>query len=169
MEKFLYSAAARRGARTPLSGADLLRVLESRRQSYQALSDSLAECRAAFIANNIDGIMTGVEVQSALCEDIRRYQDSIQAFCRQHAPAQSNLADVLSEAELMQAQDIMRQSMVVIARVSQQNKVYADMVRKAAHHNALLRNLYQNGIVYSDPRLNESSGGLCGTSEARYG
>jgi hypothetical protein len=169
MEKLLYSAAARRGAHASLSGADLLRVLESRRQSFQALSNSLAECRVAFIANNIDGIMTGVETQSALCEDIQRYQVSIQTFCQQHAPAKRNLADVLSEAELTQAQEIMRQSMVVIAQVFQQNKVYADMVRKAAHNNAVLRNLYQTGVVYSDPRLNESSGGLCGTSEACYG
>jgi hypothetical protein len=169
MEKMVYSAAAQSGARASLSGADLLRLLESRRQRYVALSASLAQCRSAFIVNDIDGIMTGVVVQSTLCEDIQRHEAAIHAFCRQHDPEKTSLSEVLTSAELAQAKDIMRQSMAVIAQVFQQNKVYADMVRKAAHNNAVLRNLYQNRIVYSDPRLNESPGGLCGTSEAHYG
>lgn len=168
MEKFLYSGA-RHGARASFNGADLLRFLESRLQGYRALSESLTQCRAAFVTNSLDGIMTGVEIQSSLCEDIQRSERAIQSFCEHHATDNRTLADVLTGSELTHAEELMRRTKQAVSQVFQQNRVYANMVRKAAYNNAILRNLYQVGSVYSDPRLNHPPGGLCGTSEAQHG
>jgi|GEM_PF-2302577 hypothetical protein len=170
MEKFLYAIAVQHsGSSVALSGADLLRHLENRLRCYHELAASLMDCREAFIASDIDGIMRGVEVQSLLCEEVQRCEAAIQAFCSQHAPAKTNLVDVLSPAELTQAQNIMRQNLAARTRVYQLNSVYGSVIRKAAFNNNILRNLYHTGPIYTDPRSHEMSGGSVGALEAQYG
>src|SRR2546427_12667247 len=80
MEQLVYSVPARNGVISSHSdAADLVRLLQGRLQSYQALADGLIACRKAYITSDLDGIMQSVEVQSALCAEIARAEESIRA------------------------------------------------------------------------------------------
>src|SRR5258708_35685698 len=78
MEQLVYSVAARNGTISSHSdAADLMRLLQTRLTSYQALAENLIACRKAYINSDLDGIVQSVEVQSAHCLEIARIEENI--------------------------------------------------------------------------------------------
>jgi hypothetical protein len=161
MEQIAYTVAARYGGSAAcFSSADFVRLLESRLRAYEALAQSLIGCRGDFIQSDIDGIMQWVELQSSHCTEITRAEEKLG-----HHGLSGNgaLPEYLSPAEVERATELLRRTTQLQHAIQQLNRIHAGLIRKAAHNNAVLRNLYATALVYADPRL--GPGASCAGTE----
>src|SRR5205807_7552451 len=135
-----------------------LRLLQTRLTTFVALAESLISCRAAFIRSNLDAIMQAVEIQSSHCNEIMRVEEGLA-----HYADPASHPKFLSPAETERSQELLRRHVEIKHTIQQLNRTYAGLVRKAAHNNAVLRNMYATALVYADPR--PSQGAVCGRTE----
>ncbi len=164
MEQLVYSVAVHNGVVPIHSDAtDLVCLLQSRLLSYQALAENLVACRKAYINSDLDGIVQSVEIQSARCAEIVRVEESIRAHAHTAAACGEGPLDQLAAPEAERASDVLRRTAALRNVVQELTRTHAGIIRELAHNNAVLRNLYANALVYSDPRLNQS--GPCRTLE----
>ena len=155
MEQLVYTVAAgSHGGSAALSGRGYLCLLETRLQSFEALAQSLVACRPAFIHSNLDAIMQSVEIQSSHCNEILRAEQGLERYAN---TASSPHPNFLSPAEAERANELLRRTAALKIEIQQLNRTYAGMVRKAAHNNAVLRNLYATALVYADPRTTQGA------------
>jgi len=151
MEQVAYTIAANhRGPAAPLSSEDFVRLLETRLHGYEALAQSLIGCRPAFVLSDLDAIMTWVELQSSHCNEIQRAEQKLGQY---GLVASGPLPGFISPADVERASELLRRTTQLKHAIQQLNRIYAGLVRKAAHNNAVLRNLYATALVYADPRL----------------
>lgn len=160
MEQLVYTVPARDGGIAALSSTGYLRLLETRLAKFAALAESLTTCKTAFIQSNVDAIMRCVEIQSTHCNEIMRTEQALAPYAK---PARGVEDIFLSPAEAERANELLRRTAGLKHDIQQLNRTYANLVRKAAHNNAVLRNLYATAIVYVDPRQNQ--GAFCGKVE----
>jgi hypothetical protein len=159
----LYKVANRNGEPSvPGRGTEMLRLLEIRLKSYLALAESLVACLQPHIRLDIDGIMQAVEVQSTLCGEIANAEDRLRSL----AASQHGLLSIAEKARIVELE---RLTVQATKTVSLLNRSYASLVRKAAHNNAVLRNLYANALVYADPRAEIAQGRPSLATEEHYG
>ncbi|SRR6266700_1615251 len=164
MEQLVYSVAARNGVIAVHSdAADLMRLLQSRLVNYQALAESLIACRQAYIASDLDEIMRSVEVQSSYCLEIERAEENIRASAQTATACGRGPLEYLTATEAERASDMLLRTAELRVGIQELNRTHAGIIRKLAHNNALLQNLYSNALVYADPRLSQS--GPCRTLE----
>jgi hypothetical protein len=160
MEQLFYTVAASHGGPAGLSGAGYLHLLETRLAGLAALAESLTACRPAFAHSKLDAIMQSVEMQSAHCNEVARAEQGLAHYV---SPDSTHLPDFLSPVEAQRANELLRRTAALKQKIQQLNRTYAGLVRKAAHNNAVLRNLYATALVYADPRVNQ--GASCAGSE----
>lgn len=160
MEQLVYTVAAGHSGHAVVSSAGYLRLLQTRLTTFEALAESLISCRVAFIQSNIDAIMQAVEIQSSHCNEIMRVEEGLAHYADR---ASGPHPKFLSPAETEQSQELLRRTVEIKHAIQQLNCTYAGLVRKAAHNNAVLRNMYATAIVYADPR--PSQGAACGRTE----
>jgi hypothetical protein len=139
-----------------MSSAEFLRLLEARLHACEALAESLMACRSAFAAGDLSSIMQWVERQSAHCIEIQRLEAQLASACSNKS--QMNL---LSSDESLWADELSRRTAHIKRSVQQLNRTYAELIRKTAHNNGVLRNLYATALIYADPRLGPGAAG-CG-------
>jgi hypothetical protein len=164
MEQLVYSVAARNGVISSHSdAADLMRLLQDRLASYQALAENLIACRKAYISGDLDEIIRSVEVQSAHCFDIGRIEEGIRAQTQAATASGRRPLEHLTAADAERASDALLRTAELRVGILELNRTHAGIVRKLAHNNAVLQNLYSNALVYADPRLSQS--GPCRTLE----
>ncbi|HZU32963.1 MAG TPA: hypothetical protein VFB79_17745 [Candidatus Angelobacter sp.] len=154
MEQLVYTVT-RDGGAAALSSTGYLRLLETRLAKFAELAESLTSCRTVFIQSNVDALMRCIEVQAAHCNEILRIEQALEPYAK--------LTDFLSPAEQERAAELLRRAAGLKRDIQQLNRIYASLVRKAAHNNAVLRNLYATALVYADPRQNH--GASCGKVE----
>jgi hypothetical protein len=160
MEQLVYTVTAKGGGTAALSSMAYMRLLETRLAEFAALAESLTTCKTAFIQSNVDAIMRCVEIQSTHCNEILRAQQALAPYAKPICDAENIL---LSPAETERANELLRRTAELKREIQQLNRTYANLVRKAAHNNAVLRNLYASAFVYADPRQNQ--GAFCGKVE----
>jgi hypothetical protein len=164
MEQLVYSIAVRNGVVPSRSNAtDLVRLLQSRLLSYQGLAESLVACRKVFINSDLDGIMQSIEVQSAHCAEIARADERIRVHTQTAAACGQGLLDQLAAPEAERVSDVLRRTAELRNAILELSRTHAGIIRKLAHNNAVLRNLYANALVYADPRLSQN--GSCRSLE----
>jgi methyl-accepting chemotaxis protein len=164
MEQLVYSIAARNGViSTHSDAADLMRLLQTRLANYQALAESLIASRQAYINSDLDEIMRSVEVQSSHCLEIARAEEHIRAHAQTATACGREPLEHLTATEAEQASDILLRTAELKVGILELNRTHAGIIRKLAHNNAVLQNLYSNALVYADPRLSQS--GPCRTLE----
>jgi hypothetical protein len=159
MEQLFYTVASH-GGPAGLSSAGYLHLMETRLAGFAALAESLTGCGPAFIHSNLDAIMQSVEIQSSHCNEIVRAEQGLAHYVN---PASSPHPGFLSAVEVQRANELLRRTAALKQEIQQLNRTYAGLVRKAAHNNAVLRNLYATALVYADPRANQ--GASCAVSE----
>ncbi len=158
MEQLAYSVAARNGViPNHFEATDLVRLLQNRLLGYQALAESLIACRKAFITSDLDGIMQSVEIQSAHCAEIARAEQSILAYAQTAVASGEDLLARLAAPEAERASDVLRRTVELRNVILELNRTHGGIIRKLAHSNAVLRNIYANALVYADPRLDQSA------------
>jgi hypothetical protein len=156
MEQIVYTVAAHAGSKAaPLSSTEYLRLLEERLAWFEVLADSLVQCRAAFINSNFESIMQWVEKQALHCNEIKRVEQVLARY-----QSAERLRSLLSSSEMEKAHALLQRTVKVKNTVQQLNRVYDGLIRKASQNNTVLRNLYANAFVYTDPRSGlQNSGG----------
>lgn len=149
MEQIVYTVAAQTGNKSvTFSSTEYLCLLEERLAGFEALADSLVQCRAAFISSSFESIMQWVEKQSLHCKEIKRAE---QALAR-YQSSNEKLGSLLSASEMEKAHELLRPTVEIKNAVQQLNRIYDGLIRKASQNNAVLRNLYATAFVYADPR-----------------
>ena len=152
MEQLVYTVTPSHSAHTALSSDGYLRLLQARLTSFEALAECLLTCRSAFAKSDVEAIMQAVEIQSSHCNEITRVEERLAPYT---GPNSHPHPQFLSPAEAERAQELLRRAVEIKHAVQQLNRAYAGLVRKAAHNNAVLRNLYATAFVYADPRASE--------------
>lgn len=159
MDQLVYSVTAHRG-NTAFGGEQYLRLMASRCLAYEALEQSLAGCRSAYILSDVNAIMQWVELQSSHCNEILRLETSLASHLQTDI---SKIPAFLSPVEAERANELLQRTAEVKGKVRQLNSIYAGLVRKASHNNAVLQNLYATALVYADPRIGPRAS--CGKAE----
>lgn len=154
MEQLFYTVAASHGGTAGLSGAGYLHLLEARLAGFANLAESLSACRSAFIHSNLDAIMQAVEMQSSHCNEIVRAEQGLAHYVNSVSNPHQGF---LSPIEMQRANELLRHTTALQQKIQQLNRTYAGLVRKAAHNNAVLRNLYATALVYADPRVDHGA------------
>jgi hypothetical protein len=136
----------------------LLTQLQARLQSYESLAQSLVECRTAYSQSNLQGIEEAIEIQLAHCHEIDRMEAGLRSLMEGDLRTSRGTPGLLSDEEARRAHDLLRRTNVLKHAIAALNRVYACIVQKSAHNNAILRNLYANALVYADPRTSGRPG-----------
>jgi hypothetical protein len=156
MEQIVYTVAAHAGNKAAqLSSTEYLRLLGERLASFEALADSLVQCRAAFISSSFEAIMHWVEKQSLHCSEIKRAEEVLARY-----QSAEKLRSLLSPSDTEKANELLHRTVEIKSTVQHLNRIYDGLIRKAGQNNAVLRNLYATAFVYADPRngLHNSGG-----------
>ncbi len=157
MDQLVYTVGGQAGIPGRAGAADLLRLLEARLLGYESLAQSLLDCRQAYAQADLNGIAQFTETQSAHCHEIHRMEENIQ-MAQEGAGTRP-----LKDSEARRASEVQRRTKALRETVAGLNRTNACIVQKAAHNNAVLRNLYANVLVYANPRT--TAGGI-GSVEA---